>query len=145
LRCARQIGGIDVSCSYANDCSKVRRGAAAGYRASFLLALAGVLFIDVLEGMLIGVTASPVFVIYRSSRPHLSSLGRVPGVPGAYSDLGRHPEDLPVPGVLILRLAGPFYYANALTTRDHIKAVIEAVAELVASQVAIVYSQVAIV
>ena len=67
------------------------------------LALAGVLLIDVLEGMIIGVVASLVYVIYRSSRPHVSSLGRVPGVPGAYSDLSRHPENTPVPGVLIVR------------------------------------------
>ena len=58
-----------------------------------VLALAGVLFIDVLEGMMIGLLASLAFVIYRSSRPHLSSLGRVPGAPGAYSDLTRHPEN----------------------------------------------------
>ena len=89
------------------------------------LALAGVLLIDVLEGMIIGVVASLVFMIYRSSRPHVSSLGRVPGVPGAYSDLGRHPENTPVPGVLIVRLDGPMYYANALTFRARVKAMIE--------------------
>jgi SulP family sulfate permease len=90
-----------------------------------VLALAGVLLIDVLEGMIIGVVASLVLVIYKSSRPHLSSLGRVPGVPGAYSDLTRHPENTPIPGVLILRLDGPLYYANALTVRDRAKALIE--------------------
>ncbi len=89
-----------------------------------VLALAGVLLIDVLEGMIIGVVASLVFVIYRSSRPHVSSLGRVPGVPGAYSDLTRHPENTPVPGVLIVRLDGQLYYANALTVRDRVKAMI---------------------
>ena len=90
-----------------------------------VLALAGVLLIDVLEGMIIGVVASLVIVIYRSSRPHLSSLGRVPGVPGAYSDLTRHPDNAPIPGVFILRLDGPLYYANALTVRDQIKTLIE--------------------
>jgi MFS superfamily sulfate permease-like transporter len=94
------------------------------------LALAGVLLVDVLEGMIIGLVASLVFVIYRSSRPHLSSLGRVPGVPGAYSDLTRHPENTPVPGVMILRLDGPMYYANALTVRDRAKALIEKAATL---------------
>jgi high affinity sulfate transporter 1 len=89
------------------------------------LALAGVLLVDVLEGMIIGLVASLVFVIYRSSRPHLSSLGRVPGVPGAYSDLTRHPENTPIPGVMILRLDGPMYYANALTVRDRAKMLIE--------------------
>ncbi len=91
-----------------------------------VLALAGVLLIDVLEGMIIGLLASLLFVVYRSSRPHISSLGRVPGAPGAYSDLSRHPENIPVPGVLILRTDGPIYYANALTVRDRVKALIEA-------------------
>jgi SulP family sulfate permease len=89
-----------------------------------VLALAGVLFIDVLEGMMIGLLSSLAFVVYRSSRPHLSSLGRVPGVPGAYSDLERHPENAPVPGVLIVRLDAPMYYANALTARDRLKAMV---------------------
>jgi high affinity sulfate transporter 1 len=61
------------------------------------LALAGVLFIDVLPGMIIGVVASLVFVVYRTSRPHVASLGRVPGIPGAYSDLERHPDSIPCP------------------------------------------------
>ena len=92
------------------------------------LALAGVLFIDVLQGMIIGVVASLVFVVYKTSRPHISSLGRVPGVPGAYSDLGRHPEDSlgridPV-RVLIVRVDAQLYYANALTVRDRVKAMV---------------------
>lgn len=89
-----------------------------------VLAFAGVILIDVLEGMMIGLLASLAFVVYRSSKPHLSSLGRVPGVAGAYADLARHPENEPVPGVLIIRLDAPMYYANALTARDHVKALI---------------------
>jgi high affinity sulfate transporter 1 len=89
-----------------------------------VLALAGVLLIDVLEGMMIGLLASLAFVIYRSSRPHLASLGRVPDSPGAYSDMARHPETDAVPGVLIVRLDAPMYYANALTARDGVKALV---------------------
>jgi high affinity sulfate transporter 1 len=89
-----------------------------------VLALAGVVLIDVLQGMMIGLLASLAFVIYRSSRPHLSTLGRIPGAAGAYSDLTRHPENAPVPGVLIVRLDAPMYYANALTVRDGVKAMI---------------------
>jgi SulP family sulfate permease len=89
------------------------------------LTLAGVLLIDVFEGMIIGVVASLVLMIYKSSRPHLSSLGRVPAVPGAYSDLTRHPENIPVPGVLIVRLDGPLYFANARTFCDRVKALVE--------------------
>jgi sulfate permease, SulP family len=89
-----------------------------------VFALAGVLLIDVLEGMIIGVLASLLFVVYQSSRPHVSSLGRVPGVPGSYSDLTLHPDNVPVPGVLIVRVDGQLYYANALTVRDRVKAMI---------------------
>lgn len=89
-------------------------------------ALAGVVLIDVLEGMIIGLVASLIFVIYKSSRPHIASLGRVPGVPGAYSDLARHPENIPVPGVLIVRLDSQLYFANALTVRDRVKAMLAA-------------------
>ena len=89
-----------------------------------VLALLGVLFIDVLQGMMIGLLASLAFVIYRSSRPHLASLGRVPGASGAYADVTRHPDTVPVPGVVIIRLDAPMYYANALTARDGLKTMI---------------------
>jgi sulfate permease, SulP family len=89
------------------------------------LTLAGVLFIDVLEGMMIGLVASVLLVLYRSSRPHLASLGRVPGIPGAYSALDRHPDSIAIPGILIFRLDAPIYYANALTVREEAKTLLE--------------------
>jgi high affinity sulfate transporter 1 len=89
-----------------------------------VITLAGVLLIDVFEGMIIGLVASVLLVLYQSSRPHLASLGRIPGVPGAYSDLERHPENTAVPGILILRLDASMYYANALTVRERIKALV---------------------
>jgi SulP family sulfate permease len=93
-------------------------------RTEFWLAaitLGGVLFIDVLQGMIIGLVASLLLVIYNSSRPHLAALGRVPGIPGAYSGLDRHPENTAIPGILIIRVDAPIYYANALTVREWIK------------------------
>jgi len=91
-----------------------------------VITFAGVILIDVLQGMILGLLCSLLLVVYRSSRPHLSSLGRVPGIPGSYSDVTRHPDSVPVPGLLILRLDAPLYYANALTVRDQIKQVIAA-------------------
>jgi MFS superfamily sulfate permease-like transporter len=38
--------------------------------------------------------------------------------------VARHPDDTPVPGVLIVRLDAPVYYANALTVRDAVRAMI---------------------
>ena len=85
-----------------------------------LLTFGGVIFIDVLQGMLIGLISAILVIVYRSSRPHLSVLGKVPEGEIAYSDVARHPENLTVPGILILRLNAPLYYANALTVRDQV-------------------------
>ena len=85
----------------------------------------GVILIDVLQGMIIGLVSALLLVIYQSSRPHIASLGHVPDIRGAYSDMARHPENTPVPSVLIVRLDGPMYYANALTIRDQVKTMIE--------------------
>ncbi len=90
-----------------------------------VITLAGVLFIDVLEGMVIGLLASLLLVVYHSSRPHVASLGRIPGIPGAYFDMKRHPESIAVPGLLIVRPDAPIYYANALTVQKQIKAMVE--------------------
>ncbi len=90
-----------------------------------VLTFAGVVLVDVLQGMIIGLMASLLLVIYQSSRPHLAVLGRVPGVADAYADLERHPEIVPVPGILIFRLDAQLYYANALTVRDQIKKTVE--------------------
>jgi SulP family sulfate permease len=89
------------------------------------IAFAGVVLYDVLAGMLIGLVASTLLMVYRSSRPHLAVLGRAPGVSSKYEDVERHPESAPVPGVLIVRLDAPLYYANALTVFER---VLEAVA-----------------
>jgi high affinity sulfate transporter 1 len=84
------------------------------------IAFAGVVLYDVLAGMLIGLVSSTLLMVYRSSRPHLAVLGRVAGISGSYRDVERHPDATPVPGVLIVRLDAPLYYANALTVSERV-------------------------
>ena len=98
-------------------------------RLEFWLALAtllGVITIDVLPGLVIGVGAMLLLVIYRASKPQIGSLARVPGEPGAYGDIGRHPDYERIPGVLVLRFESPLFYANATPVRDEIKALVGA-------------------
>jgi high affinity sulfate transporter 1 len=93
-------------------------------RPEFVLGLAtllGVITIDVLPGLLIGVVAMLLLVIWHSSRPHLSVLGTSPTAPGAWRDLGRHPTYVAPPGLEVVRLEAPLYYANARLVRDGIK------------------------
>ena len=96
-------------------------------RLEFWLALAtllGVITIDVLPGLVIGVAAMLLLVIYHASRPQIGSLGRVPGEPGAYGEIGRHPDYDRIPGLLVLRLEAPLFYANATPVRDRVKTLV---------------------
>jgi sulfate permease, SulP family len=93
-------------------------------RVEFALGLAtvvGVITLDVLSGLVIGVVSMLLLVMYQASRPHLSVQGRVPGVSGAYGDIDRHPDYPTVPGLLVLRLEAPLWYANATLVRDRVK------------------------
>ena len=85
-------------------------------------ALAGVLVFDTLPGLFIGVVVSLLLLLYRASRPHVAVLGQVPGMPGQYGDLQRHPENERAPGVVLLRVEGGLFFANADTVRDAIGA-----------------------
>lgn len=89
------------------------------------LTFAGVVLVDVLPGMVIGLVVSLLLVVYRSSRPHLAVLGRAPDVIGKYVDIERHPDAVPVAGILIVRLDAPIYFANALTVRAGIEEIIK--------------------
>ena len=86
-----------------------------------LVTLLGVITIDVLPGLVIGVVSMLLLVVYNASRPHIGVLARVPGRPGAFGDVDRHPDYERIPGLLVLRLESPLFYANAAHVRDRVK------------------------
>ncbi|HEV8191991.1 MAG TPA: SulP family inorganic anion transporter, partial [Ktedonobacterales bacterium] len=88
-----------------------------------LTALLGELVFDVLPGLLLGVVLSLVVLIYRASRPHLAVLGEVPGQ-HAYANVEQHPDYATVPGLLIIRVDAPLFFANDTTVRTGIRALI---------------------
>jgi sulfate permease, SulP family len=89
-----------------------------------MLTLAGVIVLDVLPGLIIGVVLSILLVVYRNSRIPLSVLGADPAVPGAYIDLQRHPDAQATPGVLLVRPDGTVYYVNAQSMQDTIESLL---------------------
>jgi len=79
------------------------------------VALAGVLLMGVLDGVVIAVLASAAMLLFRVTRPHVAFLGRIPGT-DRFSDATRHPENEVIPGVLAFRVEGSLVYFNA----DHV-------------------------
>jgi high affinity sulfate transporter 1 len=75
-------------------------------------AVAGVLLLGILQGILLAALASLLLLIARASRPHVAFLGRVPGT-NSYSDLARHPENEPLEDLIAFRPEASLLYVNA--------------------------------
>ncbi len=84
-----------------------------------LLALTFVatIVVGVQEGILIGVTASILWFVVRSTRPHTAILGRLPGTE-SYRNLDRFPQAQRIPGMTLVRVDAPFYFGNVTFLRD---------------------------
>src|SRR5262245_41412314 len=76
------------------------------------IALVAVLLLGILDGILTAAAASVLLLLARASLPHVAFLGRVPGTQ-SYSDMARHPENEPVPGVIAFRPEVSVVYVNA--------------------------------
>lgn len=76
------------------------------------VALCGVLLLGILQGILLAALASILMLLVCASRPHVAFLGRVPGT-NSYSDLGRHPENELLSGVIAFRPEASLIYVNA--------------------------------
>jgi SulP family sulfate permease len=76
------------------------------------IALGAVLLLGILHGILLAALASVLLLLARASRPHVAFLGRVPGT-DSYSDMERHPENEPLPGVIAFRPEASLIYVNA--------------------------------
>jgi high affinity sulfate transporter 1 len=83
-------------------------------------ALIGVAASDVMTGLMLAVLLSVVMLLYRASRPYIAILGQRAN--GEYSDLDRHADAQPVPGLVMLRLDAPLYFFNANVARTQILA-----------------------
>ena len=80
--------------------------------AAAAVALAGVLLLGILQGILLAALVSVLILLVQASRPHVAFLGRVPGTT-RYGDIARHPENKPIPGVIAFRPEGSLLYVNA--------------------------------
>ena len=77
-------------------------------------------FEEVLAGLLIGVLLSLLALIWRTSEPKLSVLGRIPGTV-AYRSTTYHPQAIQDPGLLIMRPDEGVFFANAASLRNAIR------------------------
>jgi len=84
--------------------------------AAVVITLAGTLLLGVEIGISVGVGASILVFLYRSSQPHVAIVGQVPGTEH-FRNINRHQVET-VPGVLSIRIDESLYFANARYLED---------------------------
>jgi SulP family sulfate permease len=75
------------------------------------------LFIGVQEGILLGIGASVLAVLFRISQPNVAELGHVPGT-RRFRDLDRFEQATRLEDILVLRVDAAYSFANAHYFRD---------------------------
>lgn len=93
---------------------------------SALAALAGVLLLGTLAGLLVAVGLSVLGLVYRSSRVEVEQIGRIAGEKAAWGSVRRHPERRTIDGILILRLSAPLFWVNAARVEEQVIAHVDA-------------------
>jgi len=79
--------------------------------------------IGIKEGIIIGIAASILWFIYRSSRPHVAEIGKLPNCED-YRNLKRYQRAQEQDGILVLRIDAQLYYANAAFLKFTIKSLL---------------------
>jgi SulP family sulfate permease len=99
---------------------RTRRSDGVAVALTFLITLA----FGVEPGLMAGVGFSLGVFLWRSTRPHMAELGRVPGT-SSYRNVDRYAGLLTDPRVAIIRVDGPLYFANAQMLEDRLLGLVE--------------------
>ena len=83
-------------------------------------AFLGVILIDILQGIIVGIILSLLALIYRASFPQGTEIGRVEDDEGNYEFVGvdAHPDAETLPGLVVYRPTGSLIFSNAAAFSD---------------------------
>lgn len=87
-----------------------------GDGAAFVVTAVGVLLVGVEAGLVVGVAISMGLYLWRTGRPHIAVVGRVPGTTH-FRNVDRH-QVQQLPGVVMVRPDADLYFANASAVED---------------------------
>ena len=95
-----------------------------GDAGALLATVAGVLLLGVEEGVILGVVLSLATLIWRTSRPHIAVIGRIPGSEH-FRNVERHDVET-LPEVLMLRIDADLYFGNVDAVVDRLENLLKA-------------------
>ena len=89
-----------------------------------LAALAGVVVLGTLQGIVVAIVVSVVSLAQQVANPPVYVLGRKPGTNVFRPRSAEHPEDESFPGLLLLRVEGRVFFLNAARIGEKIRAAV---------------------
>ena len=89
-----------------------------------LAALAGVVVLGTLQGIVVAIVVSVVSLAQQVANPPVYVLGRKPGTNVFRPRSAEHPEDESFPGLLVLRVEGRVFFLNAARIGEKIRAAV---------------------
>ncbi|MBW2587865.1 MAG: sulfate permease, partial [Deltaproteobacteria bacterium] len=105
------------------------RGAAEVFRVKradfYLLVLTffATLSLGIQWGILVGVAASVVLFLVRTTRPYFAILGRIPASQ-TYVNIARHPHAETLPGIILVRVDAQFYFGNVSFLKETVRSLV---------------------
>lgn len=90
-----------------------------------MVGIAGVVLFGPLPGLGIAIVTSLLAIIYRSSSPRMEVLGKIAGEKAAWGRMRGHTTRTTLPGIVVVRLDAPLFWANAAAIEDRLLAEIE--------------------
>jgi SulP family sulfate permease len=103
----------------------IRRVRTAEFRWA-LIALAGVVVLGTLQGIVVAVVVSLLSLARQAYNPPVYALGRKPGTTVFRPLSPEHPDDEQWPGLLMIRIEGRLFFANAQRVGDLVWPMVEA-------------------
>jgi sulfate permease, SulP family len=88
-------------------------------------ALAGVVLLGTMQGILVAIVVSLVALAHQATDPPVYVLGRKPGTNVFRPRSSEHPEDETFPGLLMLRLEGRVFFANAARIGEKMRPLVD--------------------
>jgi len=90
-----------------------------------VVAFAGVMLLGTLKGIIVAIIVSLVALAYQVADPPVYVLGRKPGTNVFRPRSDEHPDDETFPGLLLLKLEGRIFFANARQIAHKVQPLIE--------------------
>jgi sulfate permease, SulP family len=120
------LAGILIAAAYnlcdVGEIKRIWHFRGIGFVAAALTFL-GLITLDIMKGIAIGVLFCLIMVIRAVSFPHDATLGWVDDV-SEFHDVSRNNRAQPIPGVLLYRFSGPLFFVNCSRFRDRIEALV---------------------